>query len=85
MLASVGSSPGDGDPGGPDTDPEMLLKPEKRPISHEQMATEVKGIYAGLIMVEAKCIQRYVELIYPPLRSPRLDLGLMTQAQSSIA
>lgn len=37
-------------------DPEMLLQPDTRPISHEQLVGEVKGIYAGLVMVEAKCI-----------------------------
>ncbi|KAL6717752.1 hypothetical protein ACLMJK_003837 [Lecanora helva] len=37
-------------------DPEMLLQPDTRPISTEQLAVEVKGIYAGLVMVEAKCI-----------------------------
>ena len=37
-------------------EPELLLQPETRPISHEQLVTEVKGIYAGLVMVEAKCI-----------------------------
>ena len=36
--------------------PELLFQPETRPISHEQLVTEVKGIYAGLVMVEAKCI-----------------------------
>ena len=35
---------------------EMLLQPDTRPISHEQLVVEVKGIYAGLVMVEAKCI-----------------------------
>ena len=38
------------------SEPEMLLQPETRPISHEQLVIEVKGIYAGLVMVEAKCI-----------------------------
>ena len=37
-------------------EPELLLQPETRPISHEQLVVEVKGIYAGLVMVEAKCI-----------------------------
>ena len=41
---------------GPETDPKMLREPETRPISHEQLVIEVKGIYAGLVMVEAKCI-----------------------------
>ena len=39
-----------------DAVPELLFQPETRPISHEQLVTEVKGIYAGLVMVEAKCI-----------------------------
>lgn len=38
-------------------DPEMLLQPETRPISHSQLFLEVKGIYAGLLMVESKCIE----------------------------
>ncbi|KAF2198880.1 hypothetical protein GQ43DRAFT_377600 [Delitschia confertaspora ATCC 74209] len=36
--------------------PDLLLQPESRPISQEQLASEVKSIYAGLTMVEAKCI-----------------------------
>lgn len=40
----------------PEDEPELLLQPETRPISHEQLVVEVKGIYAGLVMVEAKCI-----------------------------
>ncbi|KAM0714170.1 hypothetical protein Q7P37_010319 [Cladosporium fusiforme] len=36
--------------------PGIPLKPEFSPISQEQLAAEVKGIYAGLVMVEAKCI-----------------------------
>ncbi|KAK6433959.1 hypothetical protein LTR95_009859 [Oleoguttula sp. CCFEE 5521] len=34
----------------------MRPKPETSPISRERLAVEVKGIYAGLVMVEAKCI-----------------------------
>lgn len=37
--------------------PTLLRQPESRPISEEQLAQEVKSIYAGLTMVEAKCIQ----------------------------
>ncbi|MCJ1436944.1 hypothetical protein MMC27_006327 [Xylographa pallens] len=37
-------------------EPKSLLQPETRPISHDQLALEIKGIYAGLVMVEAKCI-----------------------------
>ncbi|KAK1844264.1 telomerase-binding protein EST1A protein [Colletotrichum chrysophilum] len=37
---------------------EVLIKqPETRPISQEQLVAEVKGIYAGLVMVESKCIE----------------------------
>ncbi|KAJ4986121.1 hypothetical protein SVAN01_08385 [Stagonosporopsis vannaccii] len=36
--------------------PELLLQPDSRPISQEQLASEVKSIYAGLTMVETKCI-----------------------------
>jgi hypothetical protein len=36
--------------------PDMLLQPDSRAISQEQLAAEVKSIYAGLTMVESKCI-----------------------------
>lgn len=36
--------------------PGMILQPDSSPISQDQLAAEVKGIYAGLVMVEAKCI-----------------------------
>ena len=39
-----------------DSTPEMLLQLETQLISHVQLAVEVKGIYAGLVMVEAKCV-----------------------------
>ena len=66
-LVNTGLPPGqnltsDGLDNQPDSDneiepePELLLQPETRPISHEQLVVEVKGIYAGLVMVEAKCI-----------------------------
>ena len=54
-TSSVPSSVDDG-PEAQDVQPEMLLQPETRPISHDQLVIEVKGIYAGLVMVEAKCI-----------------------------
>ena len=57
QTLSGGDSPPLGGPlDGPDVEPEMLLQPDTRPISHEQLVVEVKGIYAGLVMVEAKCI-----------------------------
>ncbi|KAK6435010.1 hypothetical protein LTR95_008806 [Oleoguttula sp. CCFEE 5521] len=34
----------------------LRSQPETIPISREQLAVEVKGIYAGLVMVEAKCV-----------------------------
>ncbi|KAL8789334.1 MAG: hypothetical protein Q9213_001257 [Squamulea squamosa] len=40
-----------------ETQPQMLLQPETRPISHAQLVVEVKGIYHGLVMVEQKCIE----------------------------
>ncbi|KAF2022952.1 hypothetical protein EK21DRAFT_119222, partial [Setomelanomma holmii] len=36
--------------------PDLLLQPGNRRISQEQLASEVKSIYAGLTMVETKCI-----------------------------
>lgn len=36
---------------------ELIKQPETRPISQEQLVAEVKGIYAGLVMVENKCIE----------------------------
>jgi hypothetical protein len=36
---------------------ELIRQPETKPISHEQLVAEVKGIYAGLVMVESKCIE----------------------------
>ena len=38
-------------------EPVMIPQPETKPISHDQLVVEVKGIYAGLVMVEAKCIE----------------------------
>lgn len=35
----------------------MVLQPETKPISQDQLVAEVKGIYAGLVMVETKCIE----------------------------
>ena len=35
----------------------IQLQPDSRPISQEQLVSEVKSIYAGLTMVEEKCIQ----------------------------
>ncbi|CAH0025575.1 unnamed protein product [Clonostachys rhizophaga] len=32
-------------------------QPETRPVTHDQLVAEVKGIYAGLVMIETKCIE----------------------------
>ncbi|KAK4238844.1 hypothetical protein C8A03DRAFT_33099 [Achaetomium macrosporum] len=36
---------------------EVIKQPETRPISQEQLVAEVRGIYAGLVIVEKKCIE----------------------------
>lgn len=35
----------------------LIKQPETCPISQEQLVAEVKGIYAGLVMVETKCLE----------------------------
>ena len=35
----------------------MLLQPETRPITQEQLVKEVKGIYAGLVTAEKMCVE----------------------------
>jgi len=39
------------------TDSTILLQPETRLITQEQLVNEVKGIYAGLVMVEKKYVE----------------------------
>jgi hypothetical protein len=36
---------------------EIIHQPETRPISQEQLVAEVRSIYEGLVMIEAKCIE----------------------------
>jgi len=36
--------------------PTLVLQPDSSPVSEDQLTTEIKGIYAGLVIVEAKCI-----------------------------
>ncbi|KAL9069729.1 MAG: hypothetical protein Q9161_005314 [Pseudevernia consocians] len=55
-LKGGDSPPGDESPEGSETELEMLLQPDSRHTPHEQSVVEVKGIYAGQVMVEAKCI-----------------------------
>lgn len=40
-----------------DASKDTLQQPDTRPISQEQLINEVKGIYAGLVMVEKKCVE----------------------------
>ncbi|KAF2456476.1 hypothetical protein BDY21DRAFT_287627 [Lineolata rhizophorae] len=56
--------------------PTMLRQPDSRPISHDQLAAEVKSIYAGLSMVEAKCIEvdKLEALALREPRSPKAPL-----------
>lgn len=35
----------------------MLRQPETRPVTQEDLVAEVKGIYAGLLLFEGKCLQ----------------------------
>lgn len=35
----------------------MFKQPETNPITEEQLINEVRGIYAGLVMVEKKCVE----------------------------
>jgi hypothetical protein len=41
----------------PPPETKMILQPEARPISEEQLINEVRGIYAGLVIVEKKCVE----------------------------
>jgi hypothetical protein len=52
-----GSPAGDRDAEIQDSEPTLLLQPETRRITQEQLINEVKGIYAGLVMVEKKCVE----------------------------
>lgn len=38
-------------------EPELTLQPWTRIISHDELVAEVKGIYEGLVKVEAKCVE----------------------------
>lgn len=41
----------------PTVESKLLRQVETRPISHDQLVKEVEEIYAGLRLVEAKCIE----------------------------
>ncbi|PVH67527.1 hypothetical protein DL98DRAFT_507629 [Cadophora sp. DSE1049] len=40
-----------------DSNHDLIMQPETRPISQEQLIAEVKGIYESLMIAEAKCIE----------------------------
>lgn len=54
---------------------EMIRQPTTRPIAQEQLVTEVKGIYAGLVLVESKCIE------VDNLQSSNKDAGPLSNEQ----
>lgn len=41
----------------------IFKQPETRPITEEQLINEVQGIYAGLVMVEKKCVEMDQQLL----------------------
>ncbi|KAH7196230.1 hypothetical protein BKA60DRAFT_660589 [Fusarium oxysporum] len=41
----------------PERPPNMVRHPGTKPISQDELVAEVKGIYAGLTMIETKCIE----------------------------
>ena len=58
------------------TSSDLLLLPETRLISPEKLLAEVKSIYAGLIMIEAKCVEvvgKQVAAAHEAGRQPRLS------------
>ncbi|ELQ35978.1 hypothetical protein OOU_Y34scaffold00674g1, partial [Pyricularia oryzae Y34] len=55
--SSKGGSGGSDATGEIDEVNKLVKQPETRPIGQEQLVAEVKGIYAGLVMVENKCIE----------------------------
>lgn len=60
-----------------DEEPELLLQPETRPISNDQLVQEVKGIYAGLVLVERKCMEideKQLSIAQDPDQTKRLPL-----------
>lgn len=54
-ASPVGHDDDDGDT--PEGDTSLLLQPDTKPITQEQLINEVKGIYAGLVMVEKKAVE----------------------------
>ncbi|KAI1327417.1 hypothetical protein F5Y16DRAFT_196462 [Xylariaceae sp. FL0255] len=57
----------------------LIPQPKTGPITQEQLVAEVKGIYAGLVMVESKCIE------VDNAQSSQTDTKLNEQRQALIA
>ena len=51
------SSDRDYDSPEPTSPTDMIRQPEARLITPEEIVAEIKGIYAGLVMIESKCIE----------------------------
>jgi hypothetical protein len=68
----------------PENETAILIKqPETRPISQEQLVAEVRGIYAGLVMIESKCIEVDNALSSIYLRKSIIDYKLYKTPFSS--
>ena len=62
----------------PEGDTSILLQPDTRPITEEQLVHEVKGIYAGLHMVE----KEFAEIVAQQRDDPRRPLSIGQWAAS---
>ncbi|OAP56374.1 hypothetical protein AYL99_09553 [Fonsecaea erecta] len=66
-----------------DEDTQMLLQPETRPISPEQLVKEVQEIYRRLIMIEKTCIEIQTQQVYNDRKlSPKLWQALIALQRS---
>lgn len=61
-----------------DTTCTMLREPETHPITAEQLATESKGIYSGLVMVEKKCIDIHKQQSQSGIQFTKLQWQALT-------
>lgn len=72
--------------GRPESAAQLSLQPETGPISHEQLTLEIKGIYAGLVMVDTKCIDvDERQSISTQAVTPRLGRNVDEQWQNILA
>src|SRR5947199_6604325 len=69
-----------------DEEATMLLEPVTQPITQGQLINEVKGIYAGLVMVEKKCVEVPSSLSAPhPLNKLQTRFAQVDQQPPSSA